>query len=95
MKDMKNNNKLLINRTLNVKQAILTETDMMYVAAYYKKARLQETIFENEDVTEDEALLIAEKVVDLLNGDGDFTESEAIKEAMRILGVFGLIKEGA
>ena len=49
--------KLLINNTLNVKGAILNVQDMININAFYRRASVQETVFENakDNITEDDA----------------------------------------
>lgn len=84
MKDM---SRLLINNTLNIKGAILDATDMMRVAQHYRRASVQEYVFENakDDITEEQALMIAEKAIELEDNSG-MCEEDAVNEARAKLG---------
>jgi hypothetical protein len=86
-KTMKDMSRLLINNTLNIKGAILDVTDMMRVAQHYRRACVQEYVFENakDDITEEQALMIAERAIELEDNYG-MCEDDAVNEARAKLG---------
>ena len=84
------NNKLLINNTLNVKGAILDVQDWINIQAHYERAAVQEVVFEafankNDNISEDEALKIADKAISIMD-DYHLIEEDAINEASKALG---------
>ncbi len=78
---------LLINSTLNVKGAILNAQDMISISAHYKRARVQEYVFENanDNITADDALKIADKAIDIMEN-SHYCEDDAINMARKELG---------
>lgn len=79
--------KLLINNILNVKGAILNVQDMINIKAFYRRASVQETVFENakDNITEDDALKIADRAIEIMD-DSNYTEEDAINIAREELG---------
>jgi len=80
-------NKLLIHNTLNVKGAILNATDWINIKSHYRRAAVQEYVFENakDDITADEALKIADLAISIIDKSG-YTEDDAINMARQQLG---------
>ncbi len=79
---MSENNKLLINNTLNVKGAILDANDMLHIKSYYERASVQQFVFENtkEDISAEDALLIADRAIEIMK-DSSYCEEDAIRIA--------------
>jgi hypothetical protein len=75
--------KLLIKNTVNVKGAILDVQDMINICAHYRRASVQEVVYDNtpDNVDEEEALKIADRAIGIMD-DTSFTEQEAINEAL-------------
>ena len=79
--------RLLINNTLNVKGAILNVQDMINIHAFYRRASVQEVVYENakDNITVDDALKIADRAIEIMD-DSDYTEEDAINIAREELG---------
>ena len=79
--------RLLINNTLNVKGAILNAQDMINIKAFYRRASVQEYVFENSKVpiTVDDALKIADRAIEIMD-DSSYTEEDAVNIAREELG---------
>ena len=80
-------NKLLINNTLNVKGAILDVQDWINISSYYRRASVQEVVFENakDNISEEQALEIADAAIKIMEDSG-YKEMNAINIARENLG---------
>ncbi|WP_026653523.1 hypothetical protein [Butyrivibrio proteoclasticus] len=78
---------LLINSTLNVKGAILDVNDMIHIKNHYRRAAMQEYVFETaeDNITEDDALKIADRAIEVMDK-SNYTENDAINIAREQLG---------
>lgn len=79
--------RLLINNTLNVKGAILNVQDWININAFYRRASVQEVVFENakDNITTDDALKISDRAIEIMD-DSSYTERDAINIAREELG---------
>lgn len=85
---MSEEKKLLINNTLNVKGAILDANDMLHIKEYFRRASVQQVVFENAlgDIKAETALKIADRAIEIMDDSGH-TEEDAIKIAGEQLGI--------
>ena len=81
---MDNNKNLICNQKFEYKGVILNFVDLCNLATRYQRGVLQEYIFENSTLTEEAALDVADKVLDIK--DNYYEEDEVIKEAAKQLG---------
>ncbi len=75
--------KLLIKNTVNVKGAILDVQDMINICAHYRRASVQEVVYDNtpDNVDEEEALKIADRAIEIMD-DSHYGERDAINMAL-------------
>ena len=85
---MTETSKLLINNTLNVKGAILDAKDMLIIKNHYRRATVQEFVFENtkDVISAEDALSIADRAIEIMD-DTSYCEEDAIKIARDELGL--------
>ncbi len=88
------NKKLLINNTLNVKQAILNVNDWMLISRHYRRAQVQEYVYESAPfgLTVDDALKVADLAIEKMDKYG-YCENDAVNMACADCG-FPKIFEG-
>ncbi len=88
------NKKLLINNTLNVKQAILNVNDWMFISRHYRRAQVQKYVYESAPfgLTVDDALKVADLAIEKMDKYG-YCENDAVNMASADCG-FPKIFEG-
>ena len=78
---------LLVNKTYNIKGVELDINDMMAVKDHYRRAMVQEYVFQNakDDISTEDALTIADKAIEIMEY-SHYCEDDAINIAREQLG---------
>lgn len=73
---------LLIDKRLSVKGISLDARDMLRIADYFRRATVQQRVFENSEVgfSEEDALKVADRAIGIMD-DSNYCEDDAINIA--------------